>query len=205
MGFRFKDIRICAKILGILLCIACLLMVSERADAATVPVTAKIPVTCSGGNPSETFVVVMDMETKEMQTPDQLMIRMKAGEEGAFSVHYVYPGTYHYEIHQEAGKDWKTTYDPTVYAVDVYVTEDENGVLQAEPVVFTHGSEEKKAAVSFHNTSESSPSKNSSRPSSSSHVQTGDTADLLFYAGLLIASAATLLALVRAITGRKRG
>lgn len=205
MGFRYKDIRTCAKVLGILLCIAGLLFFAERADAATMPVTAKIPVTCEGGNPLETFVFVMDMESKEMQTPDQLMIRMKAGEEGAFTIHYVYPGTYHYQIRQEAGSDWKTTYDSAVYDVDVYVTEDESGVLSAEPVVFKKGSDEKKAAVDFHNKAASSPSKNSHTSSGSSYVQTGDRAEISLYIGMLFASLATLVLLVKVISRKKRG
>lgn len=185
--------------LFLLLCSCLLWMLPVKTEASTVPVTTRIPVTCSGGNTQETFTFVLEMETKELQTPDQLIIRIKAGEEGAFSIHYVYPGTYHYKIRQEKGADAKTTYDSTVYQIDVFVTEDESGILSAEPVLHKEGSNEKIPRVSFENSVENNMTKNNR----SSSVQTGDNSNLLFNAGLLLISTAILIYLVKKGVGKK--
>ncbi len=191
--------RIRFTLLSLFMGLFVLLLFPLGAEAA-VPVTARIPVSCSGGNPLESLTFVMEMETKEMQTPDQLMIRLKAEEEGAFTIHYAYPGTYHYRIRQETGKDSKTTYDSTVYEVDMFVTEDEKGVLYAEPVLYTKGSSEKKAEIRFKNTAAGEPSKNSR----SSSVQTGDTAQKTLYLSLFAGSAALLVLLGSRLLRKRR-
>lgn len=46
------------------------------------------------------------------------------------------PGTYKYIVTQETGSDSNTTYDKTVYNADVYVTENDSGVMNAETIVY---------------------------------------------------------------------
>lgn len=206
MQVRFRN-RKFPLFLLFLICGLLMWLFPLRAEAATVPVTVRIPVACEGGNPSETFTFVLDMETKEFQKPDQLMIRMKAGEEGAFSIHYAVPGTYHYQIRQEPGADKKTIYDKTVFDVDVYVTEDEKGILQAETVLYTGESSEKKADVRFRNSGWSAPSKSSTSfgQSRGGTVQTGDSADLAMYGMLLIASLFSMTVLLKFLVKKRKG
>ncbi len=188
----------------ILLPLLCLFLLFPVQTEAAETVSARIPVSVTGGNPLETFTIVLDMETTELQTPDQLYLLLKAGEEGAFTIQYTYPGTYHYRILQEAGSDSTAVYDTSVYQVDVIVTEDENGVLYADPVVYAEGSSEKKAEITFDNTAASSGSKNSSSSSKQSgSVQTGDSSMSLFYAVLLAGSAAAAAVTVRIWTKKK--
>lgn len=206
MQIRRKK-RTCMSLLILLFSCISLWLLPVSAEAA-VPTSVKIPVSCEGGNPLEEFTCVLEMESHDLQTPDHLMIRMKSGEEGAFTIHYVYPGVYHYRIRQEEGADKKTSYDSTVYEVDVYVTEDEKGQLEAEPVVFTQGSNEKKAEVAFHNTGSSTPSRtvrSSGGNKSSGNVMTGDSAEPLFYISLFSASAVTLLAALKQLRRKKGG
>ncbi|MCQ2509145.1 MAG: hypothetical protein MJ116_01590 [Lachnospiraceae bacterium] len=206
MQIRRKK-RTCMSLLIFLFSCMFLWFLPVSAEAA-VPTSVKIPVSCEGGNPLEEFTCVLEMESHELQTPDNLIIRMKSGEEGAFTIHYVYPGVYHYRIRQEEGANKKTSYDSTVYEVDVYVTEDEKGQLEAEPVVFTQGSSEKKAMVAFHNTGSGTPSRTirtSGGYKSSGNVMTGDSAEPLFYISLLTASAVTLLAAVKQLHRKKGG
>lgn len=200
MQIRFEKRKLSVFLL-LLMCGLVLWLFPSKAEAATVPVTVRIPVSCDGGNPSETFTFVLDMETRDFQKPDQMMIRMKAGEEGAYTIHYGVPGTYHYKIRQEAGANKKSTYDTTVYQVDVYVTEDEKGVLQADPVIYLDGSKDKKAEVHFTNSGWSEPSKTSR----SGAVKTGDSTDFAVYVMLLIASATTLAVLFRVLFIKRKG
>ncbi|MDO4616162.1 MAG: FctA domain-containing protein [Lachnospiraceae bacterium] len=179
-----------------------LLLYTQTVYAAA-PVSVVLPVSCSGGNPLEAFTVVLDMESAEFQTADRLYLQLKADGEDAFTIQYSYPGTYRYKIHQEAGNDKTTTYDSTVYQVSVFVTEDEQGTLHAEPVLYTEGSSEKKAELSFRNSAETGASKNSSRTASA--VQTGDHSMLLLYAGLLLGSAVIVTALIRISIRERKG
>lgn len=56
---------------------------------------------------------------------------LRGGESGSFAIHYTAPGDYFYLIRQTAGKTGYMTYDDTVYAVQVQVTntEDADGNL----------------------------------------------------------------------------
>ncbi len=212
MEMKIKKASRLFRLLFLILCFGMLWICYSDAEAAEAPVTASIPVKCTGGNPLETFTVVMEMETNENQNPDRLILRLKADEEGAFTIHYTYPGTYHYTISQTKGTESGTTYDDTVYRVDMYVTEDENGTMYAEPVVYEKGSDEKKAELVFKNTGESSGSKNSSSKSGTSsgsksagNVQTGDTSAFALYARLAAGAAVTLLLLAGFRMKKRRG
>ena len=69
---------------------------------------------------------------------------------------------------QEKGTDKKTTYDETVYKVDVYVTEDEDGRMSAEPVIYLNGSSGKKPSAGFINIKKLDTNKTTGK------VKTGD-------------------------------
>ena len=57
-----------------------------------------------------------------------------------------------YDINQEAGNTKGATYDKTIYKAEVFVIEDDNGVLSAETIVYTRDSNNKSASCKFVNT-----------------------------------------------------
>lgn len=162
--------KLTAKHIRIVTCLVAMLILFGVLPvcAAEPTVEVKIPVSCTGKNTNESFSYHLNAETKEFQKMAVDYLSMKNGETNSFSVLYTYPGTYHYTVTQSKGTDSKTTYDETVYTVDVYVTEDENGKMSAEPIIYLKGSNEKKQSASFTNTKEVEVSKKTGS------VKTGD-------------------------------
>lgn len=165
------------KKIRIFTCLAAMLMLFSTLPvyAAEKTVEAKIPVLCTGKNTKESFSYHLKAETSEFQTLTTDSLSLRDGETGSFSVLYTYPGTYHYTISQEKGTDKKTTYDETVYKVDVYVTEDEDGRMSAEPVIYLNGSNEKKQSASFINVKKLDTNK------TPGNVKTGDASNTAFW------------------------
>ena len=143
--------------------------------AAEKTVEAKIPVSCTGENTTESFSYHLKAEPSEFQTLATDSLSLRDGETGRFSVLYTYPGTYHYTLSQEKGTDKKTTYDETVYNVDVYVTEDEDGRMSAEPIIYLNGSNEKKQSAGFRNIRKLDTNK------TTGNVKTGDRSNAAFW------------------------
>lgn len=143
-------------------------------------VMVQIPVSCVAVNTSETFQYLLSCESTTYQIVESDTLSLKDGEEGSFFIFYTYPGTYHYTVSQKEGMDSRTSYDGTVYTIDVYVTEDDTGIMSAEPVIYVRGEAEKKAKLEFVNEKEVSVEEKTS-------VRTGDTAQTgLWIAGLLV-------------------
>lgn len=122
-----------------------------KAEEKEKAVTVRIPVFCTGTNTTEGFIYELSGESMEFQTIESRTLTLRDKEKGEFRITYTYPGTYHYTVVQNKGSDSDTTYDGTVYYVDVYVTEDETGNMYAEPVVYLQGESGKKAELSFTN------------------------------------------------------
>ena len=141
--------------------------------AAEKTVEAEIPVSCTGENTTESFSYHLKAETSEFQTLSADSLSLRDGETGSFSVLYTCPGTYHYTLSQKKGTDKKTTYDETVYNVDVYVTEDEDGRMSAEPVIYLNGSSGKKQSAGFRNIRK--------LDKTAGNVNTGDTSSTAFW------------------------
>lgn len=173
------------KKIRILTCLVAVFMLFSTLPvyAAEKTVEVRIPVSCTGENTKESFSYHLKAETSEFQTLTTDSLSLRDGETGSFSVLYTYPGTYHYTISQEKGTDKKTTYDETVYKVDVYVTEDEDGRMSAEPVIYLNGSSEKKQSASFINTKKLDTNK------TPGNVKTGDTSNTAFWFATLGLSA----------------
>ena len=111
-------------------------------------VEANIPVSCTAQGSKEIFEVVM---TGNDSKPSESELQMKDGSTKNFALLFRTPGTYHYEISQRAGKEKNTTYDSTVYDAAVYITENDNGELSAETIVFQKGGSQKPDKCSFVN------------------------------------------------------
>lgn len=202
---------------AVFLLLACLLPVRAFAAETEKAVSVQLPVSCTGTNTEETFLYELTQQTTEYQTVESATLSLKNGESGAFHITYTYPGAYHYTVRQAAGDDAATTYDKTVYTVDVYVQEDETGELSAEVVVYTQGSAGKMAEMLFTNarelptptptpsgTPETTETPESPEPLWVPHLpQTGDNAQLGLWV-LLAAVSAAALALLAVLKRKKK-
>ena len=113
-------------------------------------IDAVIPVSCTAKNSNEEFKVSIKGDDGNQASPETVYI--KDGETENISVSFSTPGTYKYIVAQEAGGDNNTTYDKTVYNADVYVTENDSGVMSAETIVYKNGSDNKLPECNFTNT-----------------------------------------------------
>lgn len=127
------------------------------AAAGAVPVTTRIEVSCEGKNTDETFIYDLETDNDQYQKISSKTLALKNGEKGQFDITFEVPGTYHYTLSQREGQDAATTYDDTVYTVDVYVTEDDNGIMYTDTVAYVDGEKEKKTEVVFKNEKKLSP------------------------------------------------
>lgn len=112
-------------------------------------VDAIVPVSCSAEGSAESFAVSIEGDSGFKASPERL--ELKNGESKTFTIPINLPGDYKYKIYQEKGTEKNTKYDNNIYQAEVFVTEDENGKLNAETVVFTKGSSEKSAKCEFLN------------------------------------------------------
>lgn len=152
MRYRKKLARIVCCIISLLLFAGGSMSVeAEAADTSNPTVTATVPVSCEKADTAETFRYQLHGEMSGYEQIENTELELKAGEKGGFSVTYNYPGTYHYTISQTKGNDKYTTYDETVYTVDIYVTETEDGTLVADPVLYRQGDACKRAEARFKN------------------------------------------------------
>ena len=153
---------------------------ADSMDTKTASV--QIPVSCAGTRTKETFTYTLTGSLSEYETVIKGTLFLRAGETGSFSISYSYPGEYHLKAAQEAGKDPYTVYDDAIYDITVYVTEDRDGKMTAEAVVYIEGQADKKAFLSFSNTRNvpktssmgARSSGQNSKTTSAGSVKTGD-------------------------------
>lgn len=112
-------------------------------------VDAIVPVSCTAEGSTESFTVSIKGDSGFKASPETL--NLKNGDTGNFKIAINLPGDYKYKIYQESGTKENTEYDKTVYQAEVFVTEDDNGKLNADTVVFTNGNNEKSANCGFVN------------------------------------------------------
>ena len=167
----------------------------EAADYTEKSVIAKIPVSCAKIDSEETFEYQLKGEPSEFEKIETTELKLKSGEKGYFQISYCYPGNYHYIISQKAGADKKTTYDTAEYQVDVCVTEDKDGKLFAQPILYQEGSEEKKAELKFYNIIKKENQNKTNPTNIRKNVKTGDTTDISLWSVVLILSGTFILIL----------
>ena len=152
----------------VVLCV-CLLLVcapafAEYKTTGIIPVTVRqtgpitrqtyrfvlAPAEGEEGNPMpaegvENGKAVLEITTDRYETKDN------------FEIRYTRPGVYTYTLRQEAGTEYRTTYDHTEYEVVVYVVNDGEGGLKATTVAYRKGSEKKCDDIVFVNDREPDP------------------------------------------------
>lgn len=116
---------------------------------AAEPVDAIVPVSCTAEGSAESFAVSIQGDSGFKASPERL--ELKNGESKDFTISINLPGDYKYKIYQEKGTEKNTEYDSNIYYAEVFVTEGEDGKLNADTVVFTNGSSEKSAECEFIN------------------------------------------------------
>ena len=161
-------------------------------------VTARIPVSCVAENTDEDFTYQITGESTEYEIIKNDSLVLGNGDTGVFEIDYTYPGTYSYEILQLSGNDDKTTYDTTVYDVDVFVTENEEGILSLEPIIYISGEADKKADCKFTNV------RQSGIVGGVQNVKTGDNTNVSSYIYLMFASVFVIFTLIFKKGVRKR-
>lgn len=138
------------RYLFFILCLSILLSTPVHAEEKYV--TAKIPVECVGENCDEQFTYVLLADGGENQNDiENSRFSLSDGGKDYFEIKFFCPNTYKYKVKQEKGSDKDTTYDETVYDVDVYVTEDEKGKMFSEVVVYAGENGEKNSECKFVN------------------------------------------------------
>ena len=171
----------------------------EAAETAEKSVTVSIPVSCEKVDSEETFQYQIKGASSEYETITTAELKLKSGEKGYFQISYNYPGNYYYTVRQMAGSDKKTNYDATEYQVDVCVTENEEGKLFAQPILYLKGEDVKKEELAFKNTREIEKvsSGNPNTPEEKSDVKhkvkTGDMINLPLWSVFLVISGMVLI------------
>lgn len=180
------------RYLFLILCLLVLLFTPVHADEKYV--TAKIPVACVGENCDEQFTYVLLADGGENQD-DVVNSRfsLSDGDKDYFEIKFFCPNTYKYKVIQEKGSDKDTTYDETVYDVDVYVTEDENGKMFSEVVVYAGENGEKNSECKFVNKKVvEAPETTSNNSGVAGVVKTGDETQVELMVLCLVMSAFVL-------------
>ena len=155
-------------VLCVCLLLACAPAFAAYETTATIPVTVRqtgpitrqtyrfvlAPAEGEEGNPMpdasgnvtrEGETAVLEITTDRYETKDN------------FKIHYTRPGVYTYTLRQEAGTEYRTTYDSTEYKVVVYVVNDGKGGLDSQINAYRKGSEKKCDDIVFVNDREPDP------------------------------------------------
>lgn len=151
MRYLHTTIKLCiVSILFLSLTLGCPVD-TDAAEPDQKAVAVQIPVSCEKTDTEEVFHYEIEGIQTAYEHPQVTKLDLRSEEKGEFWILYTYPGTYHYTVSQAKGTDAYTTYDDTIYKVDVYVTEQADGRLTAEPVLYREGANEKKEALTFTN------------------------------------------------------
>lgn len=123
----------------------------RRVNASVV--SALIPVSCNSENTNEVFKYNITC-TENYNNSAKLLtdsLYLSGNTSSTFGVNVSVAGKYSFEVYQDKGTDTDTKYDSTIYTVDVYVTEDDEGNLASEVIAYVKGSNDKVDSCSFRN------------------------------------------------------
>ena len=184
---RFRML-ISLSLMLVLLMMPCMAFAKEVKCDVTLPV--KVEVTGKDAPADVEFKVIMTGEDKDTPIPAVTEGTVKGAGEISFGpVSYTLPEDYHYIVVQKKGNAENWTYDETKYLVTVRIVNDEDGGLKSEVWAVKEGSEEKCENIVFVNTYKA-PEIPKETP------QTGDSTNITFFAGLMMASMLVMAVIV---------
>lgn len=145
-------------ILSLMLCFTSI----DKAEAYETQVTIPVMVKQDKEALDKTFDVVIEgvNEASKMHLPEATKLTIEKNSEKEFGpIVYNQPGDYEYKISQMPGSKKNSSYDKTVYMVNVYVrnSEEKPGELEAKLVVNRSGSKDKAGKIVFENTYKKPP------------------------------------------------
>lgn len=188
--------RLFRGIVALMLCIVCLMGLSQTAFAADEELTVSLPVTVLvAGNtptPAEKFKIeltALNGAPEPLQNP----ITVRGGETRQFSICFDKVGVYEYTVKQEKGTNSNATYDKTEYQVKLTITYNK-GQLKVSAAIREGNQTEKAGKVVFRN--------NYAYRVPSNTPKTGDTANFTLYG--ILAGASTLVLLYLFLTRKKK-
>lgn len=154
-------------ILGTVMTVMCCMTGVQPAIAGEQPdVSVPVTVTLTGTLPekAEDFEIVLNADDEAFPMPEgaengsYIMTITGEGTKSFPEITYDRVGIYTYTISQNAGTNEKCTYDSTLYTLDVYVTNAEDGDgLETTVVLYTSDEKEKYAEAGFMNAYEVVP------------------------------------------------
>ncbi len=121
-------------------------------EAVHAAVSVRVPVLCKADKADDVYIAKMEaLDDTLLETIREGLLYLKDTQSGDFVMEFTEPGNYHYRVLQDGEESSGNNFDSTVYAVDVYVSRNEDGMLIAEPVVYEINGDKKETAIRFLN------------------------------------------------------
>lgn len=153
---------------------------AEKTPAVAVPVQISLSGTLP--DPAEDFVVELKADNAANPMPENAQNGIcsvtitGAGSETFPALTYDKPGIYSYTIYQAAGTNAKCTYDDTVYALTVYVTNAEDGSgLETAAVLYPDIRGSKQSGAEFENVYETEQTETGTEPETEQETNEPET------------------------------
>lgn len=194
-------------ILGTVMAVMCMMSMSIPAFAAENPgVSIPVTVSLSGTlpKPAEDFTIKLRADNASYPMPEgavgdvYTMTITGADTKNLPTITYNRVGIYTYTIYQVAGNNSKCTYDDTVYALTIYITNAEDGSgLEATAVLYPDSKGDKLPSAEFKNVYETE------KPTTTDTPKTGDESNPILYAVLIAVSLGVIVTLILTHKTRK--
>ncbi len=122
------------------------------AKAAHAAVSVRVPVLCRAKEEDDVYIAKLEaLDDTLLETIREGLLYLKNTESGDFVMEFTEPGNYHYRVLQDKDSSSGENFDDTAFAVDVYVSRNDDGTLVAEPIVYEMNGNQKKTAIRFLN------------------------------------------------------
>ena len=120
------------------------------AESRNTPVKAQIPIICEKTDATNNNYEIVIENIDNAPLPDNNVISFSESGQTEYEIEIDEPGTYLYKVYEKAGTNKNIIYDNTSYTVTIFVTQDDNGVLNAQVILSKDGAG-KPTSVKFVN------------------------------------------------------
>ena len=129
-----------------------MVIISSNPVCAKGTLSVSVPVQCITKNVNEKLTYHITAEAQsDGQKIQNRIVQLKNNEKGFFDIEYLCPGTYKYEIKQFSGVYENIEYDDRIFQATVFVSEENNGNMNATLITYEKGSKDKSNGVVFIN------------------------------------------------------